>query len=320
MIYAIGIDSDQTFRYFVTQAALRGVEIMPINLREVISGGWRFAIPDDGSTWVRQTDPQEVLLDPQAAYYCRIIDISSAYVQIADAVRWRSLTVAVSSWLEHIPGNVVNRPGVIPGDNSSKPLHEFHLSRLGFEVPQSITSSDPVELRRFASEGKTIVKTVSGVRANARLVDPAEFEKFDPCQGPVHLQRYVRGVDVRAHVIGSAVHAEQIRSQQVDYRAASRHAREFSPYNVSDGLSQKLIEATARLGLGFAGWDLKVEESGRLWCLEANPMPGYDGYDRRLGGAISASLFQLLSSTCAACRPAIRQSESKTGPSNVEAD
>ncbi|MGW2706055.1 hypothetical protein [Streptomyces sp. NPDC001340] len=43
--------------------------------------------------------------------------------------------------------------------------------------------------------------------------------------------------------------------------------------------------------MAFAGWDFKVAGDGTYWCLEVNPVPAYD---RRLGGAISASLLGLL--------------------------
>ncbi|MFC7646021.1 hypothetical protein ACFQX6_39555 [Streptosporangium lutulentum] len=46
--------------------------------------------------------------------------------------------------------------------------------------------------------------------------------------------------------------------------------------------------------MSFAGWDFKRDPQGVHWCLEVNPMPGYDWYDRRAGGAISESLVGLL--------------------------
>ncbi|MFF4040284.1 hypothetical protein [Streptomyces sp. NPDC001816] len=55
-----------------------------------------------------------------------------------------------------------------------------------------------------------------------------------------------------------------------------------------------MVRHTADLGTAFAGWDFKVAGDGTYWCLEVNPMPAYDWYDRRLGGAISASLLGLL--------------------------
>ncbi|MBH8565533.1 hypothetical protein I8748_25720 [Nostoc sp. CENA67] len=292
MIYAIGIDSDRTFRHFVRQTARRSVELQAINLREVIvSGDWRLALPDDGMSWLSVGD-KKYPLDPHGAYYCRIIDLSSVQSDMVAAMRWRSLLAALCVWLEHIPGVVINRPGGRT-DNSSKPLHEYSLQSWGFNVPPSITSSDPELLATFASVGQTIVKPASGIRADSRLVEAEEFLDFHPSQGPVHLQRYVAGADVRAHVVGDQVHAEIINCPQIDYRRSYQQAK-YSPWQLPESLTTQIIQATAAFGLQFAGWDFKVTEDNQYWCLEANPMPGYDGYDIRAEGKITDSLLALL--------------------------
>lgn len=292
MIYTIGIDSDRTFRHFIRETGKRGIEVQAINLREVIvSGDWRLTLPDDGMSWVSVGD-KKFTLDPNGAYYCRIIDLSSVQSDTAAAMRWRSLLAALCVWLEHIPGVVINRPGGRT-DNSSKPLHEYSLQSWGFNVPPSLTSSDPELLAAFASLGKTIVKPASGIRADSRLVEAEEFFDFHPSQGPVHLQRYVAGADVRAHVVGDQVHAEIINCQQVDYRRSYQEAK-YSPWELPESLTKQIIQATAAFGLQFAGWDFKVTEDHQYWCLEANPMPGYDGYDLRANGRITDSLLALL--------------------------
>ncbi|MBW4618393.1 MAG: hypothetical protein KME17_03275 [Cyanosarcina radialis HA8281-LM2] len=292
MIYIIGLDSDRTFCHFVAETNLRGIEVVPINLRAVaLEGDWRLALPDDGLSFI-SIGEQKYHLDPQGSYYCRIIDLSSVQSELAVAKRWQSLLAALTAWLEHIPGTVVNRPGS-RADNFSKPLHEYALQSLGLQVPASLTSSDRDRLAAFARAGKTIVKPASGIRADSRLVEVEEFADFHPFQGPVHLQRYVAGADVRAHVIGDRVCAELIKCAEVDYRQSHEEA-EYVPWELPESLSQQIVVATAACGLTFAGWDFKVTPDDEYWCLEANPMPGYDGYDRRLGGTITDALLAVL--------------------------
>jgi glutathione synthase/RimK-type ligase-like ATP-grasp enzyme len=206
----------------------------------------------------------------------------------------------LSSWLEHIPGIVINRPGVFTCDNCAKPLHEAHLTELGFRVPAALTSACAEELMAFASGCPVIVKTISGVRANTRMVEPQEFSSFDPRQGPVHLQRYIAGTDVRAHVVDRRVHAEHIAAQAVDYRQCAAGMRTNSSYTFAEPIAAKIVEATTQVGLEFAGWDFKIAPDGTLWCLEVNPMPAYDGYDRRLSGVITDSLLRRLLATAPA--------------------
>ncbi|MFJ3308841.1 RimK family alpha-L-glutamate ligase [Streptomyces sp. NPDC086549] len=294
MIYAVGLATDGTLAHFIGEAVVeRSEPVTLIDLGDLVEeGAWRFALPDDGDSWVLAGDRRHDL-SPSDGYFCRLADLSVFEDDATRTVRWQSLLTSFTAWLDRVPGTVVNRPGA-PGDNGSKPLHEVTLARHGFEVPESLSGSDPGRLRAFADAGPTIVKALSGVRADSRLVTGAEFDDFVPPQGPVHLQRYVAGSDVRVHVCGADVHAEEALSSAVDYRTAHPRDVEFRPHDLPAGLAARIVACTHDLGLAFAGWDLKRDAHGSYWCLEANPMPGYDWYDRRAGGAITASLLRLL--------------------------
>ena len=287
MIYAVGLTSESTFAHFTATAEARGVPVRAIDLRQAVeSGDWQFTVSGDRSARLGGHD-----LDSEGSYYCRIADLAAFQQDRESAQRWRWLTTALTAWLDDIPGLVVNRPS-IHSDNGSKPLHERSLSQAGFRVPASITGSSPQRLRAFAEAGPTIVKAISGVRATSRLVDAADLADFEPGQGPVHLQRYVPGRDIRAHVVGDRVHAEEIVSGAADYRT-DEDAR-FAPCELPAAVAEQVVRHTADLGMSFAGWDFKVADDGTHWCLEVNPMPAYDWYDRRLGGAITTSLLGLL--------------------------
>jgi glutathione synthase/RimK-type ligase-like ATP-grasp enzyme len=86
-----------------------------------------------------------------------------------------------------------------------------------------------------------------------------------------------------------------ISADTPDYRAS--RSLEFAVHRLPVDLEQQLITATTKMGLSFAGWDFKLDKDGSYWCLEANPMPGYDGYDRRLNGRITESLLEVFAST-----------------------
>ena len=84
----------------------------------------------------------------------------------------------------------------------------------------------------------------------------------------------------------------RIRSSVIDYRL-DRNA-EYERTELPSETNEGLTLAAAQMGLSFVGWDLKVDKEGGIWCLEANPMPGYSHYDTRSGGAISDALLRLL--------------------------
>jgi RimK-like ATP-grasp domain len=289
-LVVIGLDSDPTLVHLAVEAKLAGIPLETIELREVVAEGtWRFAVPEDGSSFVGGPSGR-VELGPATSVFARPIDLSSTQTGESHR-RWRGLMEGLRAWLETTTALVINRPGGHE-HNGSKPFHEQWLARQGFDVPPSITSSRREPLTDFAAAGPTIIKTCAGVRADARRVEADEFRQFEPEQGPVHLQRLVTGADVRAHVVGSEVLAVMIESDAIDYRTGS--AARWSVYEPSDQLRAKMVRATRAMGLCLAGWDFKVDSGGRAWCLEANAMPGYSSYDRRLGGSISRAILNLM--------------------------
>ena len=292
MIYVIGVDSDKTFLHFVKFCTSSDVEVTPINIRSAIqTADWRFSIPDDGQSYLCLGSAQ-VLLDSSDSYYVRAIDLASVQSDDESAWQWTRFLAALNVWLDQIPGIVVNRPGAWR-DNALKPLHEYNLRQMGFQVPDAVTSTDAEILRQFIRGGATIRKAVTGSRTNSRLVSLDFLLTYTADRGPVHLQRFVRGYDVRVHVVGDEVVAEKICSDVEDYRLPAANSS-FSEVILPAWLRSKVVEATRHFGLSFAGWDFKVSEDGSFWALEANPMPGYDGYDRRLDNRISRLLTNYL--------------------------
>lgn len=293
MIYALGLDADPTFRYFVATAAAYGDPLTVINLRAVVqSGSWRLALPDDGHSYVVMAG-HRVPLDPTASYLVRLINLATVQKEPRRAYRWNGLVDALGAWLEHIHGRVINRPGG-RGDNFSKPLHEYALQRHGFAVPASLTSSDRARLMAFAAAGPTLVKAVAAARVTSRVVHAAELATFEAAQGPVHLQRYVAGADVRVHVVGRRLHAEMATPRAATEDRGATQRVMHAPHALPDALAAQVTRATAAFGLVLAGWDFRVSSEGAYWCLEANPLPGYDAQDYRLGGAITRSLLEAL--------------------------
>lgn len=291
MMVAVGVDVDDTFSRFVMRAVDAGAKVCAVNLRAAVEGDWLFEIPARGPATLIYSG-ERIQLQPEDAFYCRMIDLSS---QVADPViarRWHSLLGGFREWLESVPGRVVNR---IYGaaHNSSKPLHESLLRDLGFRVPESITSSNIDELLAFVREGPSISKAVCGVRADTATVEEADFDGFTPENGPVHLQRFVAGGDARIHVVAGRMVAQRVAGTSVDYRR-SGGLSEMEVFDPPQDLAELLVDGTRSLGLILAGWDFKIDDDGVFWCLEANPMPGYSPYDARCDGAITRELIAYL--------------------------
>jgi hypothetical protein len=283
MLTAVGLSRDPTMGYFVAVAARMGAAVQLIDLGVQVAQRWRIGLPPDHDSWVGETR-----LDREDPVYCRLIDLGSLLP--TQAVEWHSVVDAWGAWLELQPAPVVNRPGH-PGHNACKPLHEAFLRQQGFAVPASLATSSAEDLRAFAAAGAAIAKPLSGQRADCRQVSPADFDDFDVRSGPVYVQRMVSGTDVRAHVIGTRVIAQAIRSDEVDYRL-DRSAK-YQRIDLDRSLQADLIAASVAAGLPFAGWDLRLDED-TAWVFEVNPMPGYHHYDGYVDGDITRALLTYL--------------------------
>jgi hypothetical protein len=291
MIYALGLRSEGTFASFLAQAAARGLTVLAVDLRDVVDGEWIFPV-GPSSTAHLSLPEGEVDLQPDGGYFCRIISLAAVESDLGRARRWTAMCTALFAWLADVPGRVANR-GHAGDHNGSKPLHEALLLQYGFSVPESVTTCDLTEIKAFLSGGRTISKTVCGVRADATEVTHADFVGFQPSAGPVHLQRLIEGADVRIHVIGDDVIAQRVESSDIDYRTG-RDFAQLTTFAPDPTIAERAVGTATAMGMALTGWDFKIDAAGRYWCLEVNPMPGYGIYDRQCDGAISAALLRYL--------------------------
>jgi hypothetical protein len=293
MIVAIGLDVDEPFARFVEGAVSAEVPLRLVNLRAAVEGDWRFEVPARDPAVLVQHG-QSIKLQPDDAYFCRLIDLSSQGADPQKSHRWHALLSGLRTWLTDIPGPVVNR-GLAGAHNSSKPLHETILLELGFRVPESITGCGVEELRRFTRDGPTVSKTVCGTRAQTIVIGEADLEEFIPESGPIHLQRMITGADARVHVVGEDIVAQRLSAGTIDYRRGGV-MDDLELFELPERVRDLVIAGTRQIGLAFAGWDFKIDSDEQFWCLEVNPMPGYSPYDLRCDGAITRALLRYLGS------------------------
>ncbi|MEV3984084.1 hypothetical protein [Nonomuraea sp. NPDC049758] len=181
--------------------------------------------------------------------------------------------------------------------NGVRPIHYRELAELGLQVPAYLVTNDAERARSFITEyGEVIVKSTSHHRTIARRFAPEMYEKLELlAYSPAVFQQAILGPDVRIHVVGSECHSLGIETQADDYRYPRGQRVRFFKVTPPKAISALCIAATGHFGLHFSGIDFKVcARTGKWYCLEVNPMPGYSGYDRKLSGAISAALVRLL--------------------------
>jgi glutathione synthase/RimK-type ligase-like ATP-grasp enzyme len=237
---------------------------------------------------------QHIQLSDYRSCYARLVDVSSA-LPCDQRERFRAHFYALSMILQRTNIKVINPPLFDAGNNSK--LHQIQsLARHGFRIPSSLCTNSPAEAKRFCEEfGLNVVyKSTSSVRSIVTAVTQETLLSIENVRSaPVLFQQRIVGPDVRVHVVGEHIFAERINSTGIDYRYACK--RTFAAMSIPPTIATLCITFTRDNGLIFAGFDFKIDRgTGEFFCLEANPMPGYEGYDFRLGGVISDALFNEL--------------------------
>jgi glutathione synthase/RimK-type ligase-like ATP-grasp enzyme len=201
------------------------------------------------------------------------------------------------AWADVTTAGIVNRPAAMAGNNS-KPYQLALLQGFGFDVPDTLVTTDPDAVKEFRRyHGTVIYKSVSGVRSIvSRFGDEHHARLADVASGPTQFQEHIPGEDVRVHVVGDVVHATMVRSGADDYRYAPFDGAtlEVTETELPTMVADLCRSAALRIGLFVAGFDLRRTPDGRWVCFEANPSPAFTFYEHATGQPIAAAIAQLL--------------------------
>lgn len=204
---------------------------------------------------------------------------------------------AIAGWVETTSAATLNRLSSA-ASNRSKPYQLALLHAAGFNVPDTLVTTDPSAVLAFKSEhGRLIYKSVSGVRSIVKIFevnDEKRLQDIESC--PTQFQQYIAGVDHRVHVVSGTVFSIRIDSPSVDYRYASMTGESSSMTSVTlpAAVAARCRRVTTELGLELAGIDLRLDEHGRWWCFEVNTAPGFIWFEQQTGQPIAEAIARRL--------------------------
>jgi glutathione synthase/RimK-type ligase-like ATP-grasp enzyme len=214
---------------------------------------------------------------------------------------WRhtvELDDALQAWAEVTPALVVNRPSAM-ASNGSKPYQSALIRAAGFDVPDTLVTTDPSAVLSFwKKHGTVIYKSISGIRSIVTRLRPEHREKLpDVSHCPTQFQEYIEGTDIRIHVVGDEVFGCEIRSDADDYRYPPGESADpqVRNWHVPDELAERCRRLAAALELAVAGIDLRCTAAGRFYCFEANPSPAFSFYQEATGQPLGEAIARLLS-------------------------
>jgi glutathione synthase/RimK-type ligase-like ATP-grasp enzyme len=199
-----------------------------------------------------------------------------------------------------LPAVVVNRP-TAGRSNLTKPFQLAAIADAGFAVPPTIVTTDPGAARAFLDRHHRIVyKSISGVRSIVATLEASAADRLaEVSSGPVQLQRWIEGIDVRVHVVGQRWFAAAIESSAADYRYPTNGGHDLAivATDIDGDIGERLVRLAASMGLLVAGIDLRLTPHEDWFCFEVNPSPGFTFYEDATGQPIAAAIADLLTTS-----------------------
>ena len=176
------------------------------------------------------------------------------------------------------------------------PVPEFEVFRIGRPIRRPKRLAFPLIVKSLTQEASIGISQASVVDSDERLKERVEFI-HDSIHTAAIVERYVEGRELYVGVLGNQTlqalpawelfftnmppDAKRIATDRVKwsvkyqkkYGIESGPARDL-PDGVGDGIQHLCKRAYRALELsGFARIDLRMEENGAVWVIEANPNP-----------------------------------------------
>lgn len=249
------------------------------------------------SVWYRRPETPKVssqMTTPQAVYFAQVESqyvLKSLYDLLDDRV-----------W--------VSKPWIIRKANSK--LDQLRVAtRLGFCVPESLCTNDPIEAERFIKKhGKVIVKpfknnVIEEGDGTSWFIYTAEVDEShigslsSVCFAPTFFQeRIEKDYEIRVTVFGDKVFSTKVDSQAdknlvTDWRKGPTNSMLWSETQIPESIESACLGLVKHYGLKYGAIDLAVKD-GKYTFFEMNPNGQWAWQEIKLGIPMTEALFGAL--------------------------
>lgn len=235
---------------------------------------WHFSLENGALCFYRGEEP----LIP-SGIYLRPVNVPGRLIQIYDDL-FRSIELWEGPTIGKMRLGFYNSSKIFQTHETLRKARALSGTEAAVGFPRSwFIKADPERLTELVErEPELIVKSCSGTRSV--VVDQSEFSRWDSAHLaniPTLFQETIRGADLRIHSLKGKPFAIRVdHKDSVDYRYAAERAG-FSHFQPSEAVRRFCeavgqVEQNPLLGLDF------LEHNERLYCLEANPCPGWNWY------------------------------------------
>jgi RimK family alpha-L-glutamate ligase len=206
-------------------------------------------------------------------------------------------------WIEARGVHVMNSPRAI-----ERSVDKFYTTALleetGLNVPETVVCEHPDEaLAATRAMGDVIFKPLFGSmgRGMVRVSDPDTAFRvaraFEELRSVFYVQRTIDhgGRDIRAFVVGGRVlGAIERLAPAGDWRTNMARGGTARAFELPVEWNEIAIRAARAVGADYAGVDLLPALDGRLYVLEVNGIPGWQGLQEATGVRVAEAVVRHL--------------------------
>ena len=236
-----------------------------------------------------------------------IFDADAVFARIIPSGTLEQIIYRVDAlhWIEDRGVTVINSPRAI-----ERAVDKFYTSALlreaGLPTPETVVCERAADaLAAVEAFGDAVVKPIFGsmglglVRVSDVEVARRVIKPLEQARAVFYVQRWVEhgGRDLRAFVVGGrVVGAIERLAAAGEWRTNVSLGSRAAAVTLPDEWSALAVRAAAVVGADYAGVDLLPTVDGRVFVLEVNGIPGWEGLQRATGIDVAASLVTLLES------------------------
>jgi glutathione synthase/RimK-type ligase-like ATP-grasp enzyme len=295
-----GILEDNTLSTVYDALQRANTPVIFIDQYDLLSTKIELQVSSDGVVgFLRSAANQVIDLGLITGAYLRPYNLYQL-VDITNTDVWQhaiNVDESLSCWAELTNALVINKTRAMTSNNS-KPYQAAQIQSSGFEVPDTLITTDPkAALKFWRQQGAVIYKSISSTRSIVSRLTSEHIDRLaDVVWCPTQFQQYIPGIDYRVHVVGDEVFACQIISKADDYRYAARQGESIHiiPSDLPEDISYKCKALTKEMGLIVAGLDLRITPDDKWYCFEVNPSPAFTYYQQTSEHAIDEAIANLL--------------------------
>lgn len=308
MLLILTSDKDLTADFLIVELISRDLPYFRLNAEELTTAEFTFSLTENTMRRELSVGSRTVNLDEVTAVWYRRA-IQPSFIEVLPP----SERIFVAGELRHLAIGLVLNPDVIwvnPIDHvfvAEHKLFQLRVARqIGFRVPRTLVSRDPLELRNFCKENAagTICKPIfhgmfvdetASYSVYTRRVTPDAIDADSVKNCPVLLQEEIsRSADVRATFIGSKCFVADIKGDcsLVDWRDPDMSVR-YSESSLTPDVRAMCEAMLGKLGLKYGAFDFVRTPDGELVFLEINPTGEWAWLEDRLGFPMRDAFIQL---------------------------